>query len=148
MKPRFKNMRRPGRPWRRGAAIVEFAFCVPVLITVLFAIIEFSRAVQLQQSVRQAAFEGARAGVDLDATVSSVTTAVNTNAQIFGITLSSITVSPNPLTNTGSSASPTVTVTVSASPVTNSWFLKFFTGSNALSATITLDREVQGVSNP
>jgi Flp pilus assembly protein TadG len=137
-----RRQRRSAR--RRGAALVEFALCVPILFTVIFAIIEFSRAMQLQQTVRQAAFEGARVGVTLDATSSAVQTAAQNNAAMVGVTNTTVTVTPNPLAYT----SPTVTVTVSASPVTNSWVLKFFTGASTVSATITLDREVQAVSNP
>jgi Flp pilus assembly protein TadG len=140
------DMRRQHRrsPRRRGAALVEFAICVPILIVILFAIIEFSRAMQLQQSVRQAAFEGARVGVTLDATTTTVQTAATNNATMVGITNPTVTITPNPLLYT----SPTITVTVSASPVTNTWFLKYFAGSSPISATITLDREVQWVSNP
>jgi len=130
---------------RRGATTIEFAFCVPIMLTVVFALVEFSRALQLQQSVRQAAFEGARAGVDLDATTSDVTNAANTVAGIVGIAKPTITITPDPLTY----LSPTITVTVSTTPARSGWFLlRFFNKSSVISSTITLNREVQSVSVP
>jgi Flp pilus assembly protein TadG len=129
---------------RRGAATVEFALCASILFMVFFAIIEFSRAWQLQQAVRQAAFEGARAGLTLDAATADVTTAATTIMTAAGVSNATITISPSPLVYT----SPTVSVTVSANPVSNGWFSRFFVTSNNISATVSLNREVQAVSVP
>ena len=129
---------------RRGAATVEFALCASILFMVFFAIIEFSRAWQLQQAVRQAAFEGARAGLALDATTSDVTTAAQTIMTAAGVASPTITVSPSTIAYT----TPTVTVTVSANPVTNGWFSRYFVSANSISASVSLGREVQSVSVP
>jgi Flp pilus assembly protein TadG len=139
-------MKRPCRigPWRRGATTVELAFCVPIVLTVIFAILEFSRNLQLQQSVRQAAFEAARAGVALDAATSDVTNTATSIASIIGIKNPTITVVPNPLAY----SSPTVSVTVSTTPASNGWFLRFFNKTSVISSTITLNREVQAISVP
>lgn len=136
--------RQRGAPKRRGAATVELAICLPVLITFVFAILEFSRNLQLHQTVREAAFEGARAGIALDASTSDVTSAATAITNCAAIQNPAITVVPNPLTYT----SPTVSVTVSTTPATNGWFLRFFNSSSVISATITLNREVQAVSVP
>ncbi len=136
--------RQRGAPKRRGAATVELAICLPVLITFVFAILEFSRNLQLHQTVREAAFEGARAGIALDAATSDVTTAATAITNCASIRNPTITVVPNPLTYT----SPTVSVTVSTTPATNGWFLRFFNSGSVISATITLNREVQAVSVP
>jgi Flp pilus assembly protein TadG len=132
------------RRQRRGAVLVEFALCVPILLTVMFAIVEFSRVLQVQQAVRQAAFEGARAGLTLDAATSDVTNASTSALALVGVKNGTITSTPNPLTYTSS----TISVTVSAVGQTNGWFAKFFTGGKTLTSTITLNREVQAVSNP
>jgi Flp pilus assembly protein TadG len=129
---------------RRGAALVEFALCVPVLFMVLFVIVEFARVLQIQQSCRQAAFEGARAGVAIDAAATDAQTAAQNIMTAVGIKSPTITVSPNPLSYT----SPTIAVTVSASPSTYGWFTRYFSGSSNISCTITLNREVQSVSVP
>ncbi len=46
----------------RGAAIVEFAIIFPVLIVLLFGVIDFGRAFFLRNNLIAAAREGARAG--------------------------------------------------------------------------------------
>lgn len=129
---------------RRGGAVVEMAFCAPVFFAVVLAIIEFSRMLQIQHTVRQAAFEGARAGVTLDAVTSDVTTSATAITSSIGIVSPTITVSPNPLTYT----TTTLSVTVSADPSTNGWFLKYFTAGRPIVGSITLNREVQAVSVP
>ena len=131
-------------PNRRGAVLVEFALCVPVLLLSMFAIIEFCRVLELQHAVRQAAFEGARAGLTLDSTTSGVQTAATSALAAVGVTNGTITISPNPLTYT----SPTVSVTVSVPGYGHGWYTHFFAGASAVSATIVLDREVQSISNP
>lgn len=137
----MKPSRRAARH-RRGAAMVELALCLPILFTVVFAILEFSRNLQIHQTVREAAFEGARAGIALDATTSDVIDAATTITNIAAIKNPQITVNPAQLSYT----SPTVSVTVSTTAASNGWFLMFFNSSSVISATITLNREVQAVS--
>jgi|CZKT01.1.fsa_nt_gi Flp pilus assembly protein TadG len=47
-------------PRERGAAAVEFALLLPVLLLLLFGIIDFGRALNAQITLTQAAREGAR----------------------------------------------------------------------------------------
>jgi hypothetical protein len=47
---------------RRGQALAEFALVVPVLLLVLFAIVDISRLVYASNAMSNAAREGARAG--------------------------------------------------------------------------------------
>lgn len=57
-------MTRPGTVRRsrdRGAAAVEFALILPLLLLVLFAIIDFGRMFNAQITITEAAREGARA---------------------------------------------------------------------------------------
>jgi len=58
-------MRRLRKLWRRddGAALMEAAFVLPLLLFVSVAIIEFGRAFQTWQVVTNAAREGARVAV-------------------------------------------------------------------------------------
>jgi Flp pilus assembly protein TadG len=58
-------MRRLKSVWRRdeGAALIEAAFVLPLLLFVSIAIIEFGRAFQTWQVVTNAAREGARVAV-------------------------------------------------------------------------------------
>ena len=49
------------RPDRRGAAAVEFALILPILMVLVFGIINYGDMLSVRQSVSQAASEGARA---------------------------------------------------------------------------------------
>lgn len=129
---------------RRGATSVEFALCLPVLLTFVFGILEFSRITQLQQSARLAAFEGARAGISLDATTSDITTAVNRVMSAVSIANYTTTMTPNPLTYSSTS----ITVTVSLDASQNAWVTWFVKTSRTITATVTLQREVGAVSVP
>lgn len=129
---------------RRGATTVEFAYCLPILLAFIFGILEFSRVTQLQQSVRLAAFEGARAGITMGAVTSDAQTAVTRVMSAMSISAYTTTISPNPLAYT----SPSVTVTVALDPTQNAWFSWFVSSNNSITASVTLLREIDSVSVP
>jgi Flp pilus assembly protein TadG len=62
---------------KRGQGLLEFALIVPVLLLLLFGIIEFGRILNQQLIVSEAAREGARAYA-VCPTAGSATTAANT----------------------------------------------------------------------
>ncbi len=45
---------------RKGSAVLEMALILPILLTLLFGIIEFSRVLSVKQVITNAAREGAR----------------------------------------------------------------------------------------
>lgn len=91
----------------RGAAAVEFAFIVPLLVLVVLGIAEFGRAYYLQTTVSNAAREGARV-MALSDDQARAREAAKTAATTVSLADSQITFS------TGScSADTQVTVTVS-----------------------------------
>jgi len=94
----------------RGAAAVEFALVVPVLIVLLFGIIEFSKAFNTQSTLSAAAREAART-MALANDAGLARTAAQTAASSLGLTTSAIAITP--LTCTGASATQLVTVTIS-----------------------------------
>src|SRR5215469_7690593 len=53
--------RRGGASSDRGAAAVEFALLLPLLVLIVFGVIDFGRAINAQITLTQAAREGARA---------------------------------------------------------------------------------------
>ena len=59
----------PARQPRRGQALVEFALVLPLLMLVLFGIVEFGRAWNAKQVLTDAAREGARLAVVGDPTI-------------------------------------------------------------------------------
>ena len=138
------SLRRSSRQNRRGVALVEFAMCVSVLFLFMFAMIEFSRVLQIQHVIRQAAFEGARAAATLDATTATVQAQVNKVLSAGSLVNATTTITPNPLTY----SSTTATVNISVDPAGNSWMINYVTPGHPITATITLDREVQAVSVP
>ena len=86
---------------RRGAAVVEFAIIAPIMFMLVFGIIEFGRAMMVQQLLTNASREGARRAIVESATAAEVTTLVNnylTSTSIAGATTG---VSPDPLSGAG-----------------------------------------------
>jgi Flp pilus assembly protein TadG len=93
----------------RGAAAVEFALVAPVLLMLLFGIIEFGKTMNTQATLSSAAREGARTmALANDAVLAR--TAVQNAAGALGLSTSAISISPG--TCTGASATQTVTVTI------------------------------------
>jgi Flp pilus assembly protein TadG len=51
----------------RGAVVIEFALCIPIMLMVVFAVIDFSRAYYTLNNLTSAAREGARvAAIQVD----------------------------------------------------------------------------------
>ena len=95
------------RPRSRGAEVLEMALIMPILLLLIFGMIEFGWFFYLQHNLQAAAREGARTGAMLNATdtdaVNKATAflgAANLNAGSFAIT--------------STTAGDTVTVTVQA----------------------------------
>ncbi|MGC4001735.1 MAG: pilus assembly protein [Pirellulales bacterium] len=137
MTPSLLLRRRKSGRSRRGAHTVEMAFCLPVLIVVIFAIIEFARANQIRQTVKQAAYEAARVGISANGTAATTTTKANQILSALGITGATVTVTPTTIT----SATTSVSVFVSVPPAANGWFMKYFTAGQNISTTVTLESE-------
>lgn len=70
----------------RGAAAVEFALLVPILIMIILGIVEFGRAYNVQVSLTNAAREGARSmaisNAKADAVLATVNAAPSLNPQL------------------------------------------------------------------
>ena len=118
---------------RRGVAAVEFALVAPFLILLVFGIIEFGRAIMVQQVLTNASREGSRRAVLEEVTTTEVSQVVSdylTNSFISGATVS---VSPSPLSSAGFGDPVTVTVSVQYDQV--SWIPPWFLGGRTLSAS-------------
>ena len=133
-----RSMRR--RNLRRGAAAVEFAFVAPAFFIVVLGVIEFTRAMMVEELLTNAAHEGARAGVLDGAQESDVDNAVNNYLSAAGISGATTTVSPNPPSNAAYGQSVTVTVTIPYKSV--SWLpVPQYLGSATLEAVSLMRRE-------
>ncbi len=60
---RPRRSHRPRAAKRRGAATVEFAICLPALIALTIGTIDICSMMFLKESIKLAAYEGARRGV-------------------------------------------------------------------------------------
>ncbi|MCS7471041.1 pilus assembly protein [Stieleria sp. ICT_E10.1] len=60
---RFLRIRSAVRRRRKGAAMIEFAVCLPVFLLITFATLETCRMIYLRQSLKLAAYESARLGI-------------------------------------------------------------------------------------
>ena len=134
---------RPCRRNRRGAAVVEFAVVVPIFLMMVFGMIEFGRAIMVQQVLTNASREGARLAV-LDSptpTAGQVTTTVTTYLQKAGISGATVTINPTEPTTAAYGVPITVTVQVPYSSV--SWLPSpwFITGNTQLKAKTVMRRE-------
>lgn len=57
---------------RKGAAIVEFAVTLPIILLIVFATIEVCFCYGLQQSLKVAAYQGCRVGLSSESTLQLV----------------------------------------------------------------------------
>lgn len=124
---------------RRGAAVVEFAVIAPLFFLLVFGIVEFGRALMVQQILTNASREGARRAIVEGATDSEVKTLVNdylTNASISG---STVEVSPQALHTVAMGDKVTVTVSVPYASV--AWLPSWFLGNNTLTASTVMRGE-------
>jgi Flp pilus assembly protein TadG len=109
-------MTRRGTPIRgrdRGAAAVEFALLLPLLLLIVFGIIDFGRMLNAQITLTQAAREGARLEALGQANVASRTQAAATG--LSGVTVS---ISSACAPGAGSTADAVVSVSYQFSFVT------------------------------
>ena len=134
----------------RGSVAVEFALLLPVLLLIIFGVIDFGRAISAQITLTQAAREGARL-----ASLGYSTSAVQTRAQSAATGLS-------PVTVTVSSSCPSGAGTGVDAVVQTSYVFSFVTpvgafasmfgsatfGSSTLTLTATGEMPCETLSAP
>lgn len=79
---------------RRGQALVELALILPVLLMLVFGIIEFGRVMGSYLIITQAAREGARAGA-VNPTDTAINDAVDNAAAILDSSRLDVTITPD-----------------------------------------------------
>jgi Flp pilus assembly protein TadG len=127
---------------RAGAAAVELALCLPILLTTALGMIETCNVVFLQARMQSAAFEAARLATRpttsqaVAATATQVIADANTLLTQLGVSNATVTLSPASL----SSVTPgtLVTVTITARLVNNSVTCLVLSNSLSLTAQATM----------
>jgi Flp pilus assembly protein TadG len=102
------------RARRRGDAIVEFALLAPMLVLILFGILEVGRVIDAWIVVHNAAREGARAGALVYADDAANAAALGAANTYLASTLSPRTDIPTPPVATASVTSTSIDVTAEA----------------------------------
>jgi Flp pilus assembly protein TadG len=132
---------------RNGAAVVEAAICIPMIIILMFGTLEICAGFYLKESLTIAAYEGARTGAKRGATVQDVRDRVNNilNARNVNMNGGSIQIrdeSGNTLTDLADLAAlEPFSVSVAARSASNSAFVFNALANRQISGTVTIARE-------
>ncbi len=140
MNARFPKKCRGRALRRRGVAAAEFAVCLPVVLLLIFAMIESCTMIFLKQSLTVASYEGIRTSLEERAVASDVLGAcqqVLTDRRVQGGT---ITIQPNNFE--ALLPGEFIQVTVSAPADANSVIPGSFFNGRTLSATATMMKEL------
>lgn len=129
----------PPREQRSGAAAVEFAVCLPLILTLLLATLQATQMFYLKQSLTVAAYEGIRKCVEYRSSPADVQAACNAIFADRRVNGAVVTISPaNYATQPRESW---ITVTVTAPRDANTPLTGWFAGGTHLSASATMMKE-------
>ena len=103
-----------GRLQRRGAAVLETALCLPILLSLGFGTIEFGHYYYVKHTLQGAARAGARLAIIPGSTSVEVQAAVTTNMTAAGFSSGEYTVTLNPTNLSSAEEGDSITVTVAA----------------------------------
>jgi Flp pilus assembly protein TadG len=133
-------------PRRRGAAMLEMAIVLPLLLLLLLGIMELGRAVMIYQVTTNAAREAVRQAIIPGATDAAVLSTCNTYLDRGGISGTGRTVQI--LNGAGTSSSLTaigskqpVTVRVVVPFAQNTWGFSQILGGRSFTSTVSMRRE-------
>lgn len=134
---RIKTNACTGRGWRRrAAAVVEMAVVSPLLLTLMFGIVEYGRRIMVHQALVNAAREGARVAVLQGATEDDIRTRVANYLTGAGIPSYSVNITRATTDN------PIDTVEVSVNKADISLFGSFFgSTSGTIASSCAMRRE-------
>jgi Flp pilus assembly protein TadG len=123
---------------RKGAAIVEFAVTLPIILLIVFATIELCCCYSIQQALKVAAYQGCRVGLSSESTQEIVERQTKFVLEARKINDFSISISQDP---TQLTQGEFLTVQVNAPTETNLPFTNWIVGSRNLSASVSMMTE-------
>ena len=124
---------------RRGAAVVELAICLPVIVILMLATMEACTMLYVQQKLKTTAFEGARVGIIPDAKAENVSYQCQLLLDGGGVSGYSVTLDPaDPRTlNQGDYLTVTVSAPFAANSLAGGWLYE----DKTLSRSVALQAE-------
>ena len=125
---------------RQGVAAVEAALCLPVVLILMLGTLEICSGIFLNESLKIASFEWARAGVRRQATPDQVRAVVMEVLEARGVQGAQIEIDP-PAGFVGLDALSPITVTISAPALGNSRLNFDVLTGRTISARTTMLRE-------
>lgn len=136
MQSNLRNSRRKNQ--RTGGLTLEIAFCLPVLLMLLFGCFEMAHANLLIHSTESAAYEGARIGIVPGADKTQIQSAAGSVLRSVGIHNFTVTVTPDVIQNDTRQITVEIAVPFEKNTVIPTMYIKdpTFRGS------CTLSREV------
>jgi Flp pilus assembly protein TadG len=121
--------RRLHRDSRSGIATIEAAFCIPVIIILMFGTLEICSGYYLKESLEIAAYEGARFGARQNTTPEDVREYVTDILADRNVTVTDADITITPATFGNQRVLDPLTVSVSCSATENSMFaFELFSG--------------------
>lgn len=124
---------------RSGAAAVEAAFCIPVVILLMFGTLEVCSGIFLNESLKIVAYEGARVGVRRGATFEMVQARCEEILSARNVTGGEISIAPSDF-DTLSALEP-ISVTVEAPYSGNGGFVSRLLVGRSASGSVSMMRE-------
>ena len=121
---------------RRGAAAVEFAVCLPILLAFFTFFLEFARVEQIRHTVATAAYEGARQGIVEGGSAADAQLTADTILSAVQIADANVVITPGTIT----SETQTVQVSITVPMGSNAWVTAFFLDDFDITSDITLTR--------
>ena len=110
---------------RRGAATIELAVCLPILVLVLFGTIETCNMIYTRQSLEIAAYEAVRTALIPGAVTENVTAQAELILNSRRVNAYNIQVDPSPdAAEAGDPVSVTITASADANNFVRPWFFK------------------------
>lgn len=85
---------------RRGAAVIEAAIALPVVLIIILGTVEVCNGIFLKQSMLLMAFEGARVAIIPEATADDVAQQINEMGEERGIAIDTVEVLPSDFAST------------------------------------------------